>query len=225
MKTSLLIIVGIIVAVSGFSVLVIDFDKIDEKEFSWTTNYKNPTIEQECAGSYMGMRDKIELLQKTEFDTASSYVMELDEILEIKKIIHELDCMSNPSQWIHIVRGNEKISNPPQIVIERSYDAVNEFVNHEIVSPRNAVTAKIASELDNRGIEYEIIPFNHVQTDEGWGDPTRLCSTLVFPNGTEFFASATFHPEPLNVTGIFTDLERPNDCQKYFDLPRFGNEN
>jgi hypothetical protein len=190
-------------------------------------NFDEYTIldDEKCASSYIMMRDKIGLLQKTEFDTASSYVMKLDEILEIKKIIHELNCDSNPSQWIHLVVGNEKITNPSQIQIERSYDVVNQIINHETVSPRNAVTVKIAAELENRGIEYEIVPFNHVQTDEGWGDPTRLCSTLVFPNGTEFFASATFHPKSLTVTGIFTDLERPKDCQKYFDLPRFDREN
>lgn len=181
--------------------------------------------EKKCADSYIAMRDKIEEFQKTKFNTVSSYVTELDKILEVKKTIHELQCDSNPSKWIHIVTGTEKILNPPQIVIERSYDVVNEIINHKIVSPRNAVTAKITSELENRGIEYNIVPFNHVQTDEGWGDPTRLCSVLVFPNGTEFFASATFHPTPLNVTGIFTDIDRPKDCQKYFELPRFDQDN
>ena len=181
--------------------------------------------EQKCADSYMVMKDKIMTLQKTQFNKASSYVMELDEILEVKKTIHELDCMSNPSQWIYLATGTEKIKNPSQIQIERSYDIANKIINHQIVSPKNTVTAKIASDLENKGIEYQVVPFNMIQTDEGWGNPTRLCSTLVFPNGTKFFASATFHPEPLNITGIFMDLERPNGCQKFFDLPRFDYEN
>jgi len=215
MKTRVLVIIGIIIAIS-LTVFVIGFNNFEEYE---TQN------NEECASHYIVMRDKIGLLQKTEFNTASSYVTELDKILDVKKTIHGLECDSNPSQWIHLVTGTEKISNPQQIVIERSYDVVNEIINHKIVSPRNAVAAKIAAELENRGIEYEIVPFNHVQTDEGWRDPTRLCSTLVYPNGTEFFASATFHPKPLDVTGIFTDLERPKVCQKYFDLPRFDQDN
>lgn len=195
------------------------------KDDSWTAEYKNPTLEQECADSYIIMRDKLRFMQETEFVAASSYLMKLDEILEIKKTIHESECDSNSIQWIHLVVGDEKIANPSQFLIETSYGIVNKIINHELVMPRNAVSVKIAAELENRGIEYEIIPFNLSQTGEGWRDPTRLCSTLVFPNGTEFYASATFHPEPLNVTGIFTDLEKPKDCQKHFDLPRFDQEN
>ena len=89
--------------------------------------YNDQLYEQNCADAYIELKDNIMTLQKTQFNTASSYVTDLDEILEIKKIIHELDCMSNPSQWIHLVTGTEKIKNPPQIVIERYYDVVNEF--------------------------------------------------------------------------------------------------
>jgi len=226
MKTRLLIIIGISVTV--FLMGTVFYPFINETTFDddYTHNVKTALdngqlYEQNCADAYMVMRDKIMALQKTQFNKASSYVTELDKILEVKKTIHELDCMSNPIQWIHLGAGTEKIKNPSQIQIETSYDVANKIVNHQIVSPKNAVTAKIAAELESKEIEYEVVPFVLIQTDEGWGNPTRLCSTLLYPNGTEFFASATFHPEPLHITGIFMDLERPNGCQKYFDLPRF----
>lgn len=176
--------------------------------------------EPKCAFYFEKLQETIDDIRKTDYANVSAYLEQLDSALEFKKKILELDCLSNIMPWFHLVTGTEKIPNPSQIEIEQTYDKVIKVTNNVLIIPERVVPWKIVEYLEQQRIEYEIVPYEFAQTDEGWTDPTRLCSTLRFLNGTDFFASATFHPEPLDVTGIFIDLERPKDCQKYFDLPQ-----
>jgi hypothetical protein len=176
--------------------------------------------EQQCANSYHAMQTKTTQIRQTDFLSVSDYVQELDTLLEIKKDIQRLNCESTAYQWIHLATNTQKISEPPEIVIQRTYDNVITITNNQLVIPGYVVPWKILDYLQQHGIEFTNAPSNNaIQTDEGWRDPTRLCSRLLFTNGTQFYASATFHPDPLKVTGIFVDLERPTDCQKHSPIP------
>lgn len=184
-------------------------------------NSKSHSPEQQCANSYNFMQTKITQIRQTDFLSVSDYVQDIDTLLEIKKDIQRLDCESTAYQWIHLATNTQKISDPSEIVIQRTYDNVRTITNNQLVIPQYVVPWKILDYLQQHGIEFTNAPSNNaIQTDEGWRDPTRLCSQLLFTNGTQFYASATFHPDPLSVTGIFVDLERPTDCQKYFPIPR-----
>ena len=192
-----------------------------ENTYKWTTEYKELSQEQQCASSYHVMQAKITQIRQTDFLSVSDYVQELDTLLEIKKDIQRQNCESTAYQWIHLATNTQKISELPEIVIQRTYDNVRTITNNQLVIPQYVVPWKILDYLQQHEIEFTNAPSNNaIQTDEGWRDPTRLCSQLLFTNGTQFYASATFHPDPLSITGIFVDLERPTDCQKYFPIPR-----
>ena len=76
-------------------------------------------------------------------------------------------------------------------------------------------------QLEKHGIEnWRNDPDTGAHTDEGWMNPSKMCSKIFLEDGTGHFVSAEFYSEPeLNITKIIIDDLRPADCQKWFWIP------
>jgi len=76
-------------------------------------------------------------------------------------------------------------------------------------------------ELKNHGIEnWKNDPNAGSHTDEGWMNPSKMCSKIFLEGRNEVYVSAEFYSEPeLNITGIIIDDSKPTDCQKWFWIP------
>ena len=76
-------------------------------------------------------------------------------------------------------------------------------------------------ELEKHGIEnWRNDPDINSNTDEGWMNPSKMCSKIFLEDNTEHHVSAEFYSEPeLNITGIIIDNLRPEGCQKWFWIP------
>ena len=85
--------------------------------------------------------------------------------------------------------------------------------------PDKVIPLLFMNELIYRGIAYENQKTEYSNTDEGYLETTRVCSPLVSQNGSKFFISAVFHPEPFEITGVFIDDNPPDDCHKYLVTP------
>ena len=89
----------------------------------------------------------------------------------------------------------------------------------EFREPDGIIPWLFMKELVYRGIAYENQKYEYWNTGEGYLETTRVCSPLVSQNGSKFFISAIFHPEPFEITGIFIENNRPDDCHKYWVTP------
>lgn len=85
--------------------------------------------------------------------------------------------------------------------------------------PDKVIPLLFMNELIFKGIAYENQKTEYSNTDEGYLETTRVCSPLVSQNGSKFFISAVFHPEPFEITGMFIDVNPPDDCHKYWVTP------
>ena len=76
-------------------------------------------------------------------------------------------------------------------------------------------------QLENHGIEnWRNDSDTGPHTDEGWLNPSKMCSKIFLEDGTEHFVSAEFYSQPeLNITKIIIDDLSPADCQKWFPIP------
>ncbi|MCH9659094.1 hypothetical protein K0U27_10505 [archaeon] len=63
-------------------------------------------------------------------------------------------------------------------------------------------------------------PDTGAHTDEGWMNPSKMCSKIFLEDSTELYVSSKFYSEPeLNITEIVIDDSKPEDCQKWFWIP------
>ena len=76
-------------------------------------------------------------------------------------------------------------------------------------------------ELEEHGIEnWRNDPGIGAYTDEGWLNPSKMCSKIFLEDDTEHYVSAEFYSEPeLNITEIIIENLRPERCQKWFWIP------
>jgi len=76
-------------------------------------------------------------------------------------------------------------------------------------------------ELEKHGIEnWENDPSSAAHTDEGWLNPSKMCSSLFVDGETKLYISTSFYSEPeLTVSEIIIDDSKPMDCQKWFWVP------
>ena len=88
--------------------------------------------------------------------------------------------------------------------------------NLEKVIPWNMM-----DELKKQGIEnWRNDPDTGSHTDEGWMNPSKMCSKIFLEDKRKVYVSAKFYSEPeLNITEIVIDDAEPEDCQKWFWIP------
>lgn len=67
-------------------------------------------------------------------------------------------------------------------------------------------------ELEKLGIEVKNAQQVYANNLPGFSDPARVCSPLIAENGTKFYISALFHPEPLEIIEITIHEKQPDDC-------------
>ena len=85
----------------------------------------------------------------------------------------------------------------------------------------NVIPWLMMKELEQHGIvNWENDPSTRAHTDEGWSNPSKICSGLFFKDETKLYISTTFYYIPeLVVTGILIEDSKPMDCQKWFWVP------
>lgn len=89
----------------------------------------------------------------------------------------------------------------------------------EFREPDQVIQLLFMNELIHRGIAYENQKTEYPNTNKDYPETVRVCSPLVSQNGSKFFISAVFHPEPFEITGMFIDDNPPDDCHKYLVTP------
>ncbi|MDH5463481.1 MAG: hypothetical protein OEW49_04150 [Nitrosopumilus sp.] len=89
------------------------------------------------------------------------------------------------------------------------------------VNLENVVPWLIMQELEQGGVKnWKNDPSTGAHTDEGWSNPSKMCSSLVVDVKTRLYVSSTFYSEPeLFVSEIVIDDLKPTDCQKWFSVP------
>ena len=85
----------------------------------------------------------------------------------------------------------------------------------------NVILWNMMDQLKNHGIEnWKNDPNTGSHTDEGWMNPSKMCSKIFVEDEREVYVSAKFYSEPeLNITEIIIDDSKPEDCQKWFWIP------
>jgi len=85
----------------------------------------------------------------------------------------------------------------------------------------NVIPWLMMQELETRGIEnWKNDPSTGAHTDEGWSNPSKMCSSLFVDGETKLYISTSFYSEPeLTINEIIIDDSKPLDCQKWFGIP------
>jgi len=85
----------------------------------------------------------------------------------------------------------------------------------------NVIPWLMMQELETQGIEnWKNDPSTDAHTDEGWLNPSKMCSSLFVDGETKLYISTSFYSEPeLTVSEIIIDDSKPMDCQKWFWIP------
>lgn len=85
----------------------------------------------------------------------------------------------------------------------------------------NVVPWLMMQELEQHGVKNWINdPSTGAHTDEGWLNPSKMCSSLLVDTKTKLYVSSTFYSEPaLSVSEIIIDDSKPTGCQKWFSIP------
>jgi len=85
----------------------------------------------------------------------------------------------------------------------------------------NVIPWLMMQELETHGIEnWKNDPSTRAHTDEGWLNPSKMCSSLFVDGETKLYISTSFYSEPeLTVSEIIIDDSKPMDCQKWFWIP------
>ena len=85
----------------------------------------------------------------------------------------------------------------------------------------NVVPWLMMQELEQHGIKnWKNDLSTGPHTDEGWHNPSKMCSSLFVDVKTKLYISSTFYSEPeLFISEIIIDDSRPTDCQKWFTVP------
>ena len=155
-----------------------------------------------------------------------------DDAVEIYKILDE--------NGIMFTMNNEKMFLKylgPLLKSADLYDAttheekrwtVSQYLNH-LPLPNGKFEKNIEKiilwnmidELEKHGIKnWRNDPDTGAHTDEGWMNPSKMCSKIFLEDKTELYVSAIFYSEPkLNITEIIIDDSKPAECQKWFWIP------
>ena len=85
----------------------------------------------------------------------------------------------------------------------------------------NVILWNMMDELKKHGIEnWKNDPDTGDHTDEGWMNPSKMCSKIFLDDNTTHYVSAEFYSEPeLKITEIIIDDSKPEGCQKWFWIP------
>ena len=85
----------------------------------------------------------------------------------------------------------------------------------------NVIPWLMMQELETRGIEnWKNDPSTGAHTDEGWSNPSKMCSSLFVDGETKLYISTSFYSEPeLTINEIIINDSKPLDCQKWFGIP------
>jgi len=85
----------------------------------------------------------------------------------------------------------------------------------------NVIPWLMMQELEKQGIKnWKNDPTTSSHTDEGWLNPSKMCSSLFLDDETKLYISTSFYSEPeLTVSEIIIDDSKPTNCQKWFWVP------
>lgn len=121
------------------------------------------------------------------------------------------------------VKYRYSTSSEMDIVKKKIRDVVGEEIQIEYVPFKPSVgTIEMAMPyywneyLHKNNIEFEPANTLYGNDDGGIGDGTILCSSLIAPNGTEFYIASTVDVEPFVITDTFIEKIKPDFCRKHW---------